>query len=66
MLGATGSFPTLSIKILNAVPKNGQLYRVGRIIKENGRRKKKRHERVNKTKNKGNRIFRLPPTKGQE
>jgi hypothetical protein len=33
-------------------------------MKENGRRKEKRHERVNKTQNKGNKIFRLPPTKG--
>jgi hypothetical protein len=44
----------LSIKLQNSVPKNSQLYREERIMKENGRRKEKRHERVNKTKNIGN------------
>jgi hypothetical protein len=33
-------------------------------MKENGRRKGKRYGRVNKTHNKGNKKFRLPPTRG--
>jgi hypothetical protein len=39
MLGTTGSFLTLSIKIQNHVAKNGQLCKEGGIMKENGRRK---------------------------